>query len=539
MKTVKNSSIISLLLLLGILVLVNAISTRSFVRLDLTSSKMYSLSDTSKRIVAGIPDKVIVKAYFSPDLPSPHNTSAQYLRDMLEDYRAYSKGHLEYSFIDPGSEEALEQEAQSFQIPPQQFQTVENDKIEVKRGYMGVVFLYGDKREVIPIVQGIGNLEYEITSLINRLTSPRLPRLGVASTGSAENAISTQQLYEALARNFDLQMVDLHNPIPTDYAGVMIIAPREPFTDWQLFNIDQYIMNGGKVAVMANSYESNMEKSQYAVYRDLNLNKLLNNYGIGINNDLLIDNYCNMASIQQRQSFFVMNQQIRMPYWPLIRTFNRENTITRTMEQLPVFFASSVDTTLAAAKGYEAEGLMYSSELAGREVGPSILVNVLRRWAETDFPEKGIPVAAAVQGNFKSYFSGGAPAKTSEQPDGTVVTDTVPYSGPVKTEVGAINRLLVVGDGNMALDQNSYPYGLAFVLNSADWLAQSEDLSSIRSKIVTFKPLKTVSDFTRKVVKWFNQIGPVIMVIALGVVLWQVRRIRKRSLMPQVEEKTR
>ena len=27
----------------------------------------------------------------------------RYLRDMLEDYRAYSQGHLVYEFIDPGS----------------------------------------------------------------------------------------------------------------------------------------------------------------------------------------------------------------------------------------------------------------------------------------------------------------------------------------------------------------------------------------------------------------------------------------------------
>ena len=130
MKRIKSSSIISIIFIIGILTMVNAITVRNFLRLDLTSSKMYSLSQTSKDIVSNIEDKVIVKAYFSPDLPSPYNNTTGYLRDMLDDYRAYSKGHLEYEFIDPGSEEALQKEAQSFQIPPRQFQKVANDKFE-------------------------------------------------------------------------------------------------------------------------------------------------------------------------------------------------------------------------------------------------------------------------------------------------------------------------------------------------------------------------------------------------------------------------
>ena len=111
MKKFNSSSIISILLLLGILIMINTIGVRNFVRLDLTSSKMYSLSKASKEIVRSIEDKLLIKAYFTPNLPSPHNNTSRYLRDMLEDYRAYSKGHLDYEFIDPGSEEELEKEA--------------------------------------------------------------------------------------------------------------------------------------------------------------------------------------------------------------------------------------------------------------------------------------------------------------------------------------------------------------------------------------------------------------------------------------------
>ena len=357
MKRIKSSSIISIIFIIGILTMINAITVRNFLRLDLTSSKMYSLSQTSKDIVSNIEDKVIVKAYFSPDLPSPYNNTAGYLRDMLDDYRAYSKGHLEYEFIDPGSEEALQKEAQSFQIPPRQFQKVANDKFEALIGYMGVVFIYGDKKETIPILGDIVNLEYEITSIINRLTSSALPKLGIASTGTEEQKVTMQKFYEALGRNYDVRPVNLDEPIGEDFNGVFLISPRQPLTEWQLFNLDQYIINGGKLAIFTNHYEVFGDQS-YANRMDLNLNDFLNNYGIGVGEDIVIDNMAANANVPFQRGFFIVNVPKKLVFWPSIGNFNRENIITRDLDRLQTFFPSSVDTTIAEQKGFEIEGLL-------------------------------------------------------------------------------------------------------------------------------------------------------------------------------------
>ena len=539
MKKLHSSSIISILFILGILVMINIIGIRSFIRLDLTSSKMYSLSRASKNIVGEIEDKLIIKAYFSSDLPSPLNNVRRYLRDMLEDYRAYSKGHLEYEFIDPGSEEKLEKEAQSFRIPPRQYQTVESDKIEVKLGYTGVVFIYGDKKEVIPVLDNVSNLEYEITSLINRLTSQKLPILGMASSGTEEEKVTMQRLYEGLGRNFDVRPLDLNEPISEDFNGAFLIAPRQPLTDWQLFNLDQYIINGGKVAIFASSYEPFLQQ-QFASKRELNLNGFLNNYGIGINEDILIDNKSASVNIQRRQGFFQINQPVRLPYLPTLVTFNRGISITRDLNKIQTYFPSSVDTTLAANKGFESEGLLYTSDLSAREHGPSIRIDVMRRWTEDDFGEKHIPVAAVVKGKFSSYFAESGPPKkpnpdetVDEEGEGAAEEEGVEYDGPFTTTAVTENRLVVVGDGHMGLDEYSSGFELMFVQNIADWLVQAESLISIRSKQIPLKPLKNVGNFAKKIIKWANQLGPVIMVVILGIVLWQVRRFRKKVLMLQ------
>lgn len=525
MKKLNSNAIISIVLLSGILVMVNVIGIRFFSRADLTSSKMYSLSPASIDAVRKIEDQVIVKAYFSDNLPGNLAGIKRYLRDMLEDYRAYSNGHLDYQFIDPATEKALEEEAQSFQIPPQRVQAVSNDRMEVQIAYMGVAFIYGDKKETIPVVQQIGNLEYEITSIIKRISSDRLPILGVASTGSEQERLNMQQLYEQLGRNYNVQPVNVDEPINEGVDALMILAPRQPFTEWQLFNIDQYFMNGGKAAMFMNSYRADIRQGQQAMANNLNINGLLNNYGIGLGEDLLSDANSATVGMQSQQGFFRVTQPVQFPYFPTIVNFNKTNTITRDLQQLQLYYPSSVDTTLAAAKGYEVEALMYTSQYSSRDSGPMVYLDPFSRRTKDSYMESYIPVGAVVRGTFSSYFSDSGAPETNK--------DGEPYNGPFKAMSDSENRLMLVGDGNIGIDSYIGQDGLLFMQNAIDWLIQSEELIAIRSKQIPQRPLKDVPDVARKLVRYFNLFGPSILAIILGIALWQTRRIRKKALMAQ------
>ena len=67
----RRQTLFRLGLILAIIVLLNLIAVRVFTRLDLTKSKMYTLSDASKNLVRALDDKFLVKAYFTSDLPAP------------------------------------------------------------------------------------------------------------------------------------------------------------------------------------------------------------------------------------------------------------------------------------------------------------------------------------------------------------------------------------------------------------------------------------------------------------------------------------
>src|SRR5688572_1061302 len=175
----RQQALLRVLLIAGILVVVNVIAVQLFFRWDLTPNKIYTLSDASKSIVSKLDDKLVIKAYFTDNLPAPYNNNRRYLQELLDDYRNASNGKISYEIISPSDETQLETDAQKYGIQPVQVQTVENDRAQALKAYMGVVFLYGGKQETIPFIGSTENLEYEITGVVNRLTQAELKKVGI------------------------------------------------------------------------------------------------------------------------------------------------------------------------------------------------------------------------------------------------------------------------------------------------------------------------------------------------------------------------
>src|SRR5437867_11172502 len=227
----QRRTILRVLFVLGVLVLINLLAVRFFKRIDLTQDKMYTLSEVSKNLVRSLDDKFLVEAYFTSDLPAPYNNNRRYLQDQLDEYRAYAGGTFQYEFIDPSKKEDLKQEAQKHGIPPVQVQVVKEDKLQLQEGYMGIVMLYGDKQERIPVVRPESNLEYEISSSVKKMTAKELKKVGFL-TGHGEPPLSQlSKLEEILNKQYQVTTVDLSGgkAVPQDIAALMIVAPDKPF----------------------------------------------------------------------------------------------------------------------------------------------------------------------------------------------------------------------------------------------------------------------------------------------------------------------
>lgn len=516
MKSIKYQQFIRVLLILAILIVINFISVRLFFRVDLTKNNVYTLSDASKSLVGSLDDRLTVKAYFTDDLPAPYNNNRRMVLDMLNDYRAYANGNLYFEFISPEGDKG-EKEAQAEGIPPVQVQVVKEDKMEVKRAYLGLVLMYEDKKEVLPVIKNLGSLEYDISSAIKRLTIKEKPTIGYTTGHGEEEFSSYKSAYKALSQQYNIVPVDLtkDQPVPANISTLLVIGPNKQFTDTAKFELDQYIMRGGKAAFLLNEMNANLQSQyHYATAQKTGLEDMLADYGVHINNDLVRDAQCANILVTQQQGPFQFQSQVPFPYFPNASNFDKKNLIVKDLQSVIFEFASSLDTTNTVAKGLKADIIVRSSKKSGRQSG-FIMLNPTQDYPSKDFNESGIPIAAVVSGSFKSFFTGKQLAPTHQKSPDT--------------------RIVVVGDGDFMKDDFARNDGnLIFFQNIVDYLSDDAGLITIRSKNVTEPPLDQISDGMKKFLKYGDLIAPPLLVILYGLLRWRRRTSFKKSIESQI-----
>ena len=164
---------------LAVVILVNVAGQTLFLRTDLTSNGIYSLSEASRDAVGNLSEPLTINVFFTSNLPAPHNNTERYLRDLLEEYSVHSNRHFNYRFYDVSTEEGdlgedekrNQQLARDFGIQPVQIQDIEQDEVKFKRAYMGMVFIHGDVVDKIPAITSTDGLEYTITSKIEKMNN--------------------------------------------------------------------------------------------------------------------------------------------------------------------------------------------------------------------------------------------------------------------------------------------------------------------------------------------------------------------------------
>ncbi|MBW2408506.1 MAG: Gldg family protein [Deltaproteobacteria bacterium] len=162
-----------------VVILINVAGITLFFRWDLTSNKLYSISDASKKVVSTLSEPLTIKVFFTEKLPAPYNTTEQYLRDLLGEYDIYADRFFNYSFYDVSTEEGEisdsarenQKRANNYGIHPQQIQVVEKDEVKFKRAYMGLVIIHGDLIERIPTIATTEGLEYRLTTAIQKVNN--------------------------------------------------------------------------------------------------------------------------------------------------------------------------------------------------------------------------------------------------------------------------------------------------------------------------------------------------------------------------------
>ncbi|MBL8007815.1 MAG: GldG family protein [Ignavibacteria bacterium] len=530
----KKDALIKLALIIGIIVVINVISKRVFTRIDLTKNKTYTLSKVSRDIVSNLDDKLLVKAYFSNNLPPPYNNLRRQVQDLLDEYRSYSNGNMNYEFLNPTSEgegegNELDKEAQKYGIQQVQIQAMDNDKLEVKRAYLGLVFLYGGKQEVIPVVQTADNLEYEITSIIKKFVTEKKKKIGFL-TGHGEVELSKlSQIQSVLSQQYDVTSVDLKSTgvVDPDLSTLIIMAPKKEFNESDKFKIDQFIMRGGNVAFLIDKVTPNFQQ-QIVMGTELktNLSDLLMNYGINIKLDLVKDLQCSAVQVQSQIGFPI---SMNYPFFPVITNIAKNNPAFNNIKSVVLTYTSSLDTNNEQAKSVNITPLLTTSDRSGESTGFFFLnleqfQNMDKKAADSIFNMKGLMVGAIYSGMFKSFYEGKEmPSDTSQ--------GWVQYTGQRLGQSAKESKLIAIGDGDFANEENKPPKeNLTFFVNMIDYLMDDVGLAEIRTKASSESPIEETSDSTKKFIKYFNLIFPPVLVLLIGLYKWNQRKQKKKNL---------
>ncbi len=520
-KTVsKTSTGIFIVMVIGILVLVNIVSARLFGRLDLTEDQRFSLADSSKEIMAGLDDQVYAKAYFTADLPAPYNGLARFVRDLFEEYSAYSKGKFQFEFIDPGEDEGQRGEMMMLGIPPVQIQEIRDDKFQVRQVYLGIVFYFADKKEVIPIVKSTVGLEYDITSAIKKLTADKLRTVAIMQGyGTPDYNEQMRGITQALSHDFKAVPIDLSSNAADklDEADTLLIVnPTSEIPDEQLYLIDQFLMKGRTLAFLTNNIDVNIQETR-AKKVSTGLEKLLQAYGFTIKDDLLLDLQNKRINVSSQQGMYQIRNIINYPLIPVITDFDPENVLTSRLDALGLPFMSS----LVVSPDTEKVTYQVLGRTSPRSWSQSGVFNInpMEDLSPKGESEMGpFSVIASAKGKFTSYF-----AKKANESNGIVDSERFLSESPE-------TRILVVSGGNFVTDQFGDPNNIVFITNCVDWLVQDNALISIRGRGIQSKPIAELENWERDAIKYLNLIGVPLFFILYGLFRWQMRKARKRGL---------
>lgn len=493
----------ALLVVAAIIVVVNLLGLKLFGRLDLTDDKVYSLSSASKKLGERLEDPLTVTAYFTGSLPAPYSDNRRFLQDKLNDYRSYAGNKFHYKFVDPADDDELKRRAQSVGIQPVQIQVIEQDNVQLKNAYMGLQLEYAGESEVIPVVQDIASLEYDITTAVRRLTTAELPVLGfLTGHGETDFRQDMQLLSRELERNYQLEGVTVEDgQLSSDPAALLVVAPTDTIPDADLEAIDQYVMNGGRLALLINTVQANLQFGQASpLYTGIE--KLTQPYGIAIRTDLVTDEESSVVTMQRRQGFFNVQQQIPYPFLPVVSRFDDEHPLVHRLRDVVLYFASTVDTSATAPEGVVVTPLMYSSPNSDTQEGFFQIQPQLE--GRPQYSGGPFVLAAAYAGSFPSAFT--------------------------PTETSSPTRIVVLGDGDVLNESllGAVPGNVSFGLNAVDWLVQDDELLSIRTRSVAARPLDDVSDGLRNWIKYASWLGPVLLIVGYG--LWRWRRRESRQI---------
>ena len=543
----KHSKKIGDLLILAnvllLVVILNILGSWYFVRLDLTEEKRYTIKKQTKDLLEHLDDAVYVEVYLEGDLNPGFERFKKSIRETLEEFRIYSDDRIQYTFTDPNlamGEKARNEfiaELNSKGIAPRNVIENKDGKRVEKLVFPGAVISYGGMETGVMLLKGnamqgsqevlnqaIEGVEYELANAIQKLTNVDRKKIGFVTGHGELNGLSIASFENSLGEQYDINEVELRPKEKlSDYDALILAKPTRAFSNLDKYNLDQYLMRGGRLLLLLDRLDAVMDSASsdnyFAFPYDLNLDDQLFKYGVRINQDLIQDRVSGRYPIVVSNAGKPQIMQMEWPFFPLINQY-ADHPITRNLDASLFKFTSSLDTIKAV--GVKKTPLLFSSPYSRKAVAPvKVGVNDLRNQLQSgEFNEAKIPIGYLLEGKFTSVF------KNRFAPDGADAKSFL--------EESTSTKIIVIADGDIIRNdvnpRDGSVQALGFdpftqytfanqdlLLNSIAYLLDEDGLIKARNKEIKIRPLdKEKIKEERLFWQVINLLVPLLLVIAFG-----------------------
>jgi ABC-type uncharacterized transport system involved in gliding motility auxiliary subunit len=455
----SSNLLLVVVIVLAIVVLVNFFLSRHHIRMDFTSAKLHSLSDQSVKVLKSLKNDVTIKGFFRVG-----NTGRGAMESLLKIY-AYESPRIKTEFIDPDKNPGLVKRYGVTQDGTTIFESGDRDSRITEFGEEGVtnaiIKITREKKKTIYFLEGHGEGSIE---------------------DSGDNGFSAAKGdLEKMGYEVKKHTLALSEGFPADCALLVVPGPKKALLPNEIDTIRGYVARGGRVFFLIDPETEN------------GLAPLLSEYGIRIENDLIVD---------------TVSRLLGGDYFMPVVTEYESHEITRSFRYATFFpFARSVEPFGVKPEGATITPIARTSP---------------NSWSERRLDQKQVkfdkdqdkqgPITLALVETFKT--KAGAPGGAEGRPaaDGTA---------PDKDA-----RLAVFGDSDFAANRYCGLSGNAnFFLNTANWLTEEMDLVSIQPRTSSPRTIQ-LSPAQGRVLFFLSVVILPLAILILGIAVW----IRRRSL---------
>jgi ABC-type uncharacterized transport system involved in gliding motility auxiliary subunit len=528
-------------------------------------------------------EPIRVKLYMSPsmDVVAPYMGLKQLpelpsaVEQTVKTLNARSYGKLAYEFIRLEEGADFETVSRTNNLLALSWPASADGRIAAGKGAIGLVVAHGERQLTLPLIDVVRlpilgtqyklvdpeGLEKMIAGSVDSLIDiydalgvladhSTAPVTGARTAGVGQDDPQAFSNFRALiTQSYTLTPVTLsESGIPEGIGCLLIVKPREKFSDYDLFQIDQFLMQGKSLALFLDAFDPVQMPGQPPNFRpiDTGLEKLLEYYGVRLTRSIVMDENCYRQQLPAQMG----GGERPIYYAPVIKNENiaKDLDFMHNIKGLVAVKAAALELVAdrIQSAGLKAHRLLASSAQSWEMKDRIVLDPMFLRPPADKEQLSSRPLAYLIEGEFPSYFAGkpipqkeapakpeGDAAKPAAAEPPAIDLSKVERSGQFIAK-GKPARLFLMGSSDMltdmVVDETGRGVNSMFVLNVIDALNQRDQVAVMRSKEQRINPLAETSAGVKTFVKSFNTAGLPLLVCLFGLIVWLRRAARKRAI---------